>query len=158
MIKGVGDGAEKSHNMRLVKSKQKSNSLTGFVRKECACYDNEYKQCLGIDAMNRPFDTDGGCNVINGNPCDYFEKTVLCSPDYKYQPHAFQENPSYEKRARKLYAKINPSFGAATGRRCGCGASLLPKKRYCARCAEKKRRGSGKKSQKKFRDKKTGST
>lgn len=126
-----------------------SNSLTSFIRSECACWYSYGKRCIGINALNVPFTAEEPCWVMFGKPCNYFKKYVLCEPDYKYPPYAFQQNPDYEKKVRRLYGKIDNEEVEITGRRCTgiyegkeCGAPLLPRRRYCNKCRNRRREDS----------------
>ena len=134
----------------MAKKKMPSNALTKHVRNECACWCKHNRYCIGIDVYNKPFRNEGPCWVLESKPCEYFKKYVLCPEDYPYPNIAFQKNPAFEKKVRRLYSKIDKTKVVFTGRRCpgafegrACGAPLLPRRRYCDKCRDKRRRGRG---------------
>ena len=116
----------------------KNQTLTKFVKTECANYDKHYQQCV----------YDEPCKVLSGKQCEYFEKAVLGPPDYKFRL------PSYDYG--KLFAQYAKQTGAESEtveqRRCDCGNPLKPRQRYCADCARKRRR----ETYRKMRQKKAG--
>ncbi len=120
------------------------NILTKLVREECANLVSE--RCLGLTAHSEPFRREGDCLIMQGKSCSYFRDAVL---------------PLAERRGRidlvKEYARLDcemPDLGKIRSkvRLCECGAAMLPKKRLCAKCAEKKRRESNRAAQSRKRE------
>lgn len=105
--------------------KTKESTIVAFLKDNCANYDRHYQKCLFADS----------CRVFDGQRCGYFEKCVLGPPDYKYKL------PGYD------YSKLFAQYAELTGaqrqrvkvRRCGCGAVLSPRQRFCESCAKKRR-------------------
>ena len=104
----------------------KNQTLTKFVKDECANYDKHYQQCV----WDKP------CKVLAGKQCSYFERAVLGPPNYKFQL------PGYDyKRLFTQYAEqTNTETQVVEQRRCGCGEPLKPRHRYCEKCTEKRRK------------------
>ena len=71
--------------------------------------------------------------------CGYFERAVLPTADDIGQGQAIRDK--YEKA---VGVAVAPKEVATTqsDRECECGAPLMPRHRYCDRCAAKKRRES----------------
>jgi len=115
----------------------KNQTLTKFVKDECANYIRHYQLCID----------DKPCKVLAGKRCGYFEKVVLCSPDYKYKL------PGYDYQ--KLFAQYADMTGAeskvVTQRRCACGNPLKPRQRFCERCAKIRAKAANRQRQKKHR-------
>lgn len=106
-------------------------TLTRFVKDECTNFDNHHQTCLDGEP----------CKVLGGKQCGYFEKNVLCPPDYKYKL------PNYD------YAKLFAQYAEQTGtkaqrvevRRCECGNPLRLRQRFCDDCSLKRRKDSNRK-------------
>ena len=146
-VKSIGNWGNPPHHA-IPRKQLPSNALTKFVRNECACWDKYGKRCIGVDVYNRTFRAEGPCWVMHGKPCEYFRKYVLCPEGYSYPNIAFQKSHAYEKKVRRLYNKIDKTEVVIAGRRCPgahegkeCGAPLLPRRRYCDRCRDRRRRG-----------------
>jgi len=102
--------------------------LTKLVREECAAYVRN--GCLGIDPRSRPFREPGECSIFKGEPCSVFQRVIL--------PIA-KTRGEYQK-ASLSYFELDAKAGRGKGvRRCACGRELLPRKRFCPRCAKAKR-------------------
>lgn len=125
-----------SHKNMVRKQKQilgvkMKTGLTTFITNQCANW-------VGYCLLN-----DGDCKVMNGKRCKYFEKSVLGPPEYKYRTAGY----NYE-RLFPRYAKINKNLTGTEVkvRRCGCGAILKRRERYCEKCRIKRRKESYRKS------------
>jgi hypothetical protein len=110
---------------------KKNLSLGKFVKAECANFSQYYQACV----WGEP------CKVLIGEKCGYFERCVLCPPDYKFRL------PGYDYS--KLFAQYADQTDSETKiiiqRRCSCGNPLLPRHRYCDDCTRKKRKASNRK-------------
>lgn len=110
--------------------KTKETTLLNFVKDHCSNFGRYYQLCVN----------DEPCKVLAGERCGYFEKRVLCPPDYKYRI------PDIDYA--KLFAQYAQLTGAGTvkvkQRRCECGAPLRPKHRFCGQCARIKAKKSSK--------------
>jgi hypothetical protein len=117
------------------------NRLTTYIKKVCANWDNN--GCLGATIMsNGLFNTSGKCQIMNGKPCEYFEECVL--------PSAKKEE-NYGK-ILKCYIKINPKMRSLNLNTCNdCNKIIPPRKRYCKKCAIKRRKSTYKISSKRSR-------
>ncbi len=111
--------------------KTKESTIIAFLKDNCANYDRHYQKCLFADT----------CRVFDGQRCGYFEKCVLGPLDYKYKL------PGYDYS--KLFAQYSELTGAQTQRvkvrRCGCGAVLNLRQRFCGSCAKKRAKESNRK-------------
>ena len=109
--------------------KRASATLNSFVKGECANYDNYHKICVYGYA----------CKVLKGERCAYFEKAVLGPPDYKFRSPGYDYDKIFEQ-----YAQINTRYigklHKVNVRKCDCGESLEPRRRYCEKCQIKRRR------------------
>ena len=123
------------------------SALAKFVRSECANWTSwQIEECLGIGVRGEQFRNPGKCLVVQKKPCKYFRDCVLGPEDYKYPHKCFVEDPAFEKRVCTQYAKIDFAVTEADARRCQCGAALIPRQRYCDKCAQKRRQASYRKS------------
>jgi len=80
---------------------------------------------------------DGDCILRSSKRCDYFERCVL--------PLAEKELPRQKEyaRARDRYRRVHKISFDADERRCpDCGTILPRRKRYCLKCAKKRRTDS----------------
>lgn len=85
-----------------------ANSLTRFVKHECACWTGELEgECLGIDVFGVAFREPGTCWVVEGKPCRYFKECVLGPEDYKHPHLCFVKDPAFEGRVRRQYKRID---------------------------------------------------
>ena len=98
----------------------------------CANYDHHYGGCLFADV----------CKVQQGQRCGYFEKAVLPTAAdiglkeqvYSlYYKHVGIEQDVYKIEIGEI--RRCPGFNGKT-----CGAPLLPRRRYCDKCRDRKRR------------------
>lgn len=106
-----------------------AHTLNTFVRNFCS---NFYENTCVF----------GDCKVLDGKPCDFFEKGVYpeCDPGYLYAT----ETDSHEK-VLTGYRKIKKGFKGLkieNIRTCECGKPLLPHKRYCDSCRISRRKAS----------------
>jgi hypothetical protein len=117
------------------------NVLTTFVKKECCNWDSD--TCLGATLLSTGlFNTTGKCYILEGKSCPYFERCVLPSA---------KNDSSYDKIVR-YYSKINSKFDPAYANTCNdCGKTIPPRKRYCKKCAKKRRNKTYKISSKNYR-------
>jgi len=115
---------------RMSKKRGKSG-LKGFIRDLCACWSH-HNNSKGKCIFN------GNCKVMTGNPCTYFEKSVLGPANYKYRTEGWDYKKLFDE-----YSGINPSYLSRvfhqTSRFCGCGQPLESKKRLCRLCRRKNR-------------------
>ena len=107
-----------------------AHTLNTFVRNFCS---NFYENSCVLDET---------CKVLDGKPCQFFEKWVYpeCDPGYIFST----EKDSHRKVLRD-YQKIKKSFKGLkidNIRTCECGKPLMPHKRYCDSCRESRRRQS----------------
>ena len=108
--------------------RKKDKSLFGFIKDNCASYDRYYQSCLFADS----------CKVFDGKRCAYFEKRVLGAPDYPYKIPGYDYSrlfAEYAEMTKTKRQKVNQ-------RRCSCGEPLEHRKRYCAKCRQKRRKES----------------
>lgn len=111
-----------------------------LAKEECANYDGGGCRNIIIldDLTNHVGPRLERCKLLDGQKCRHFEDCVLHMIDYIED----------EKRKDKLVAVAEQYFNEAKEpdtskpqRLCpDCGAVLKPRKRYCADCAEKKRK------------------
>ncbi len=106
----------------------KNQTLIQFVKDECADYDKHYQRCV----WDKP------CRVLAGEKCGYFEKVVLCSPDYKYKLPGYDYAKLFAQYAEQTKTKAQ----AVEQRRCTCGNPLRHRQRYCEKCSKKRRLGT----------------
>lgn len=99
----------------------RETNLINFVKEWCANYGRHYQLCSD----------DAPCRVLNGERCGYFEKFVLCPPDYKYRLPKWDYQKLFAQYAQLTGAKV----GKVKQRRCECGEPLQPQRRFCGRCA-----------------------
>jgi len=132
------------------------NCLAIFAKKLCACWcGRDGCFCTDVCSDEPYFDllkvSPGECLVTKGFPCSYFRKCVLPPEGYKYGPENLQE-------LREAYAIIDPKVqnsGKLRGRRCPgingieCGEPLLPRKRLCEKCRNRKRKNAYRKQREK---------
>lgn len=104
----------------------KNQTLTKFVKDECANFDKHYQTCLD----------DKPCKVLAGERCGFFEKAVLGPVDYKFRL------PKIDYQ--KLFAQYAEQTGAESGtvkqRLCACGKPLRHRQRFCDDCSQKRRK------------------
>lgn len=147
-IKSIGDwGVYPHHATRrkpiiLRTPKKCSSSLRKFVKDLCACWHD----------IHGCFNTEGACLVLRGYPCSYFRRCVLPPENYKYGPPNLQE-------LREAYSIIDvkaQNFQQKAVRRCPginskeCGAPLPPRRRYCDKCRDRKRRNDDNERRRKY--------
>ena len=84
----------------------------------CANYDHHYGGCLH-----------GKCLVLEGKRCAYFERAVL---------------PTGDSNIRQKYEDLTGAYieGLAVNLCSDCGKSIPPRRRYCDRCTQKRRRAT----------------
>jgi hypothetical protein len=85
----------------------------------CANYDHYYGGCLFAEA----------CKVQKGERCGYFERSVL---------------PTGNSAIRQEYEKLTGYYieGRVTNLCGDCGKSIEPRRRYCDKCTQKRRRAT----------------
>ena len=115
----------------------KNQALTRFVKDECANYNRHYQTCLD----------DKPCEVLAGRRCGYFERVVLCPPDYKFRPPGYD----YQKLFAQYAEQTKTDALVVKQRRCGCGNPLRLRQRYCADCAKTRAKTANQQRQKKYR-------
>ena len=103
----------------------KNQTLTKFVKNECANYD-KYQRCIYGES----------CKVLSGKQCGYFEKAVLGPPNYRFRLPCYDYGKLFAQYAEQT--KAEPQ--AVKQRLCECGKSLRPRQRLCEDCKEKKRK------------------
>jgi len=87
------------------------------------------------------------CIILTGERCDYFERSVLGPPDYRY-PIPDVDYPAIRAQyADQTGAKIEKS----RQRLCQCGNPLLPRQRLCGNCRRKSRKSTMREYQRKYR-------
>lgn len=84
----------------------------------CADYDHHYGDCLFSK-----------CKVEQGNRCSYFERAVL---------------PTGSSDVREKYESITGVYieGIAVNLCGDCGYRIPPRRRYCDKCVEKRRKAT----------------
>ena len=141
-----------------------------FAKRECANY-NKDGSCLGVAAEDL-VDTNGPwwnrkaitakflhqkskCALSKaGERCLYFEQVILPLADCR-SPKDELNLQSKRQKAKALYiARVGlASLEKAKSRFCECGAAICKRKRFCYKCAAKKRRETRRISQNKWRSK-----
>jgi hypothetical protein len=117
------------------------NLLTTFLKKECCNWDSD--TCLGATLLSSGlFNATCKCYIMEREPCPYFERCVLPSA---------KNDPNYDKIV-KYYSMINSKFDPTYANTCNdCGKTIPPRKRYCKKCAKKRRNKTYKISSKHYR-------
>lgn len=123
--------------MMYAKSIAKGTALATFVKDECVNFDRHHQTCLDSEP----------CKVLAGERCGYFEQVVLGSPDYKLRLPDYD----YQKLFAEYAERTNAKTQIVRQRRCGCGAPLRFRQRFCDSCSRKRRQETQKESQRKFR-------
>lgn len=113
------------------------STLTRFVKDECANYNGHYQTCID----------DKPCKVLAGEQCGYFEKVVLCPPDYKYKLPGYDYAKLFAQYAEQTKTKSK----VVQQRRCSCGNPLRLRQRFCERCAKIRAKEANCQRQKKYR-------
>lgn len=93
----------------------KNQTLTKFLKDECANYDKHYQQCV----------YDEPCKVLSGKQCAYFERAVLGPPDYKYQLPMYD----YSKLFAQYAELTDTEAQTVTQRLCDCDNPQAPTRR-----------------------------
>jgi hypothetical protein len=85
----------------------------------CADYDHHYGSCLFKKL----------CKVQQGERCGYFERAVL---------------PTGSSDVREKYESLTGAYieGVAVNRCGDCGTRIPPRRRYCDKCVEKRRKAT----------------
>ncbi|UCC98977.1 MAG: hypothetical protein JSW66_03645 [Phycisphaerales bacterium] len=127
IIIGIGDGANRNRylNSSKVPKKTVGCALRRFVKKDCSYWYNNKGRCELHDK----------CLVLDGKPCDYFERSVLVPVNYRYKAGTLLEDPAFEKKVRAQYAKIKAAPEADKNCCRECGVDIPPKKKRCQHCA-----------------------
>ena len=111
-------------------------NIRQLVHDECANYSNGH--CDGVTAFNERFRKPGGCRVIDGERCEYFESSVA--------PVILQVDPVNEAGLRRRQAQAMTNYKGAiktAGNTCrDCGKDIKARKRYCPECREKRRKNA----------------
>lgn len=101
--------------------------LNKIVREECA--NLVRGECMGLDVWGNRFRDPGPCSILDNKPCGYFREILIPTATLRGE---------YEPILR-AYKKLDERMEGEDVRRCECGQELLPRKRFCPRCAKRKR-------------------
>ena len=107
----------------------KRTSLATYVKANCArwslhggCWQTEKIEWLSKNNIKTSL---GSCRVADGQPCDYFRKSVLGARDCPYS-------------VREAYFRIDRGACVKQTRLCPeCGSELGYKQRICDKCRKK---------------------
>ena len=116
--------------------KTKTAALKSFVKNECANYDRLYgtkdDDCLIFK---------GGCSVLKGKRCGYFERAVLGPPDYKYRIPGYNYGKVFEQYS-KLKKELRGELQKVKKINCCvlCGEVIPPNFKYCKKCGKRQKR------------------
>ena len=142
------EDAEFACKVQNRKPSKSGNALTAFVKKYCACYCDTENLCIGEHRT-------GTCLIMQGMPCGYFKKAVfpICDPNYK-----FATEPEKYDKLSKLYIAIEQKVDGSASKNIricpgingkSCKVPLLPRRRLCDKCRDRKRRDDYRKHRRK---------
>lgn len=135
-----------------MRQRRRHSGLLEFIRKTCPNYDGHYGYCRCFDdsvlvnGKLQPVQEHERCLIQRGERCGLFEKVLL----------GIARQDGIYDRISGQYVQVNRAIRRVTVRRCpDCGAELLPRRRYCDSCKERRRRKTNRENVRRHR-KKTG--